>query len=100
MLACSLFLAATKQVYDSLKDLRENLPPGYSIDIGGSLERSKTSMQFLLQPVPPMFIIILTLDVPTSENVPDVFDSIDCPSWYHWYQYINVISAAAYGIRC
>ncbi|SDE13670.1 efflux RND transporter permease subunit [Sporomusa acidovorans] len=52
---------ATKQVYDSLKDLRENLPPGYSIDIGGSLERSKQSMQFLLQPVPAMFIIILTL---------------------------------------
>ena len=51
----------TKQVYESLNDLRESLPPGYRIDIGGSLERSKVSMKFLLQPVPVMFVIIITL---------------------------------------
>ncbi|SDF25620.1 Multidrug resistance protein MdtC [Sporomusa acidovorans DSM 3132] len=50
----------TKLVYEQLKELRENLPLGYSIDVGGSLERSKTSMDFLLQPVPAMVIIILT----------------------------------------
>ena len=50
----------TKQVYEQLKDLRESLPPGYSIDIGGALERSKTSMGLLMQPVPAMFIIIVT----------------------------------------
>ena len=52
---------ATKQVYESLKDLRGNLPFGYSIDIGGSLERSQISMEFLLQPVPVMIVIIITL---------------------------------------
>ena len=36
-------------------------PPGYSITIGGSLENSKKSIGFLLQPVPVMLIIILTL---------------------------------------
>lgn len=51
----------TKKVYEDLKSIRENLPPGYSIDIGGSLERSKTSMDFLLQPVPAMIVIILIL---------------------------------------
>ncbi len=51
----------TKKVYEDLKTVRESLPPGYSIDIGGSLERSNTSMDFLLQPVPAMIVIILIL---------------------------------------
>jgi multidrug efflux pump subunit AcrB len=50
---------ATKKVYADLKAIRENLPPGYSIDIGGALERSKISIDFLLQPVPAMIVIIL-----------------------------------------
>jgi multidrug efflux pump len=52
---------AEQQVYNSLKDLRASLPPGYSIDVGASLERSQTSMDFLLQPVPVMVVIIITL---------------------------------------
>lgn len=52
---------ATKQVYGELKSLRDNLPAGYSIDIGGSLERSKSSMEFLLQPVPVMIVLIVIL---------------------------------------
>lgn len=51
----------TKKVYEDLKELRESLPPGYSIDIGGALERSKISMGYLLQPVPAMFLVIITL---------------------------------------
>ncbi|HBS60616.1 MAG TPA: multidrug transporter AcrB, partial [Firmicutes bacterium] len=49
----------TQRVYTDLKSLRENLPPGYSIDIGGALERSKISMDFLLKPVPVMIVLIL-----------------------------------------
>jgi len=49
---------AAQQVYDSLQHIRENLPLGYSIDIGGSLESSKKSMHYLLQPVPAMIMII------------------------------------------
>ncbi|WP_312334326.1 efflux RND transporter permease subunit [Anaerospora hongkongensis] len=52
---------ATKQVYGELKSLRDNLPAGYSIDIGGSLEKSKSSMEFLLQPVPVMIVLIVIL---------------------------------------
>lgn len=49
----------TKKVYSDLESLRDSLPPGYSIDIGGSLERSKTSVDFLLKPVPVMIVLIL-----------------------------------------
>jgi len=52
---------ATKQVYEELKTLRASLPPGYSVDIGGSLEKSKSSMEFLLQPVPAMIVLIVIL---------------------------------------
>ncbi len=52
---------AAKQVYENLKDLRNNLPPGYSITIAGSLENSQKSIGYLLQPVPAMIIIIITL---------------------------------------
>lgn len=52
---------ATKQVYNSLKALRDELPPGYSIDVGGSLERSNDSIVYLLQPVPVMIVVIITL---------------------------------------
>lgn len=50
-----------KQVYDSLASLRESLPPGYSITLGGSLENSQNSVNYLLQPVPLMIFVILTL---------------------------------------
>lgn len=60
---------ATQKVYESLKSVRENLPPGYSIDIGGSLEKSKTSMSFLLQPVPVMIMIIVILLMFQLQNV-------------------------------
>lgn len=52
---------ATKKVYKDLAALRQSLPPGYNITIGGSLERSQESMEFLLKPVPVMILIIVTL---------------------------------------
>lgn len=60
---------ATQQVYESLKPLRESLPLGYSIDIGGSLERSKISMEFMLQPVPVMVMIIIILLMLQLQNI-------------------------------
>ena len=51
----------TQQVYDSLKDLRAKLPPGASISIGGSLENSNKTLQYLLQPVPVMLVIMVSL---------------------------------------
>lgn len=52
---------ATQAVYENLKSVRENLPYGYSIDIGGSSEKSKISMDFLLQTVPVMLMVIVIL---------------------------------------
>ncbi|AJQ26653.1 efflux RND transporter permease subunit [Pelosinus fermentans] len=52
---------ATKKVYKDLAALRQSIPPGYNITIGGSLERSQESMEFLLKPVPVMILIIITL---------------------------------------
>ncbi|MDU2064221.1 MAG: efflux RND transporter permease subunit [Sporomusaceae bacterium] len=51
----------TKAVYTSLSQIRNQLPPGYSITIGGSLENSEKSIKYLLQPVPAMIFVILTL---------------------------------------
>lgn len=52
---------AAKQVNDALNETRQQLPPGYNIDVDGALERSDSSINFLLQPVPAMIIIIITL---------------------------------------
>jgi Cation/multidrug efflux pump len=60
----------TTQIYADLKELRAGLPPGYSIGIGGSLERSKISIGFLLKPVPVMILVILTLLMLQLQKIP------------------------------
>jgi multidrug efflux pump len=52
---------AVKQVYRSLQKLRDNLPPGYTIDIGGAAERSMQATGYLLEMVPVMVIVIMIL---------------------------------------
>ncbi len=52
---------ASKQVYASLEELRDSLPFGYHIDIGGSSERSIIATGYLLQMTPIMLIIIMVL---------------------------------------
>ena len=52
---------ATKKIYAELASLRESLPPGYTIEVGGSLENSAKSVGYLLQPVPIMILIIVFL---------------------------------------
>ena len=52
---------ATQKAYAATKDLRDQLPLGYSIEAGGALEDSQKSMNYLLVPVPAMIIIIMTL---------------------------------------
>lgn len=44
-----------------LKDWQKALPYGYALDPGGAYENSIKSMHFLMQPVPVMVLIILTL---------------------------------------
>ena len=52
---------ATQNAYDAVKDIRDELPFGYKITVGGSLEDSEDSMKYLLIPIPAMIFIIMTL---------------------------------------
>lgn len=52
---------ATQKAYDAVKDIMDELPFGYKITVGGSLEDSEDSMKYLLIPIPAMIFIIMTL---------------------------------------
>lgn len=51
----------TQQVYDDLAELRQNLPNGVTIEIGGSLEDSAKTLGYLLEPVPVMLLLMMIL---------------------------------------
>ncbi|MDY4921329.1 MAG: efflux RND transporter permease subunit [Phascolarctobacterium sp.] len=51
----------TQELYDQLAELRQNLPAGMSIEIGGSLEDSKKTFNYLMKPVPLMVVLIMLL---------------------------------------
>jgi multidrug efflux pump len=63
---------ATNEAYDSLKELRASLPPGYSIEIGGTTEMSVKATRWLLEPVPAMAVIIVTLLMVQLQNIAKV----------------------------
>lgn len=52
---------STQKAYDAVKDIRDSLPLGYSIEVGGALADSQDSVDFLLVPIPAMIFIIMTL---------------------------------------
>ena len=52
---------ATTAFYESLQDLRDKLPVGYSIEIGGTTEMSMKATKWLMGPVPAMLVIIVSL---------------------------------------
>ena len=52
---------ATQKAYDQISDIRQNLQSGYSVEIGGNLEESKTSIKQLLKPLPVMLMIIVSI---------------------------------------
>ncbi|MBU2699466.1 multidrug efflux pump subunit AcrB [Sporomusaceae bacterium BoRhaA] len=60
----------TTQVYEQLKPLRENLPFGYSIEYDGSNEDSAKALNFLLQPVPAMCVIIMVILMTQLQSIP------------------------------
>jgi multidrug efflux pump len=71
---------ATMAAYENLKELRASLPPGYDISIGGSAESSEKAMRWLLQPVPVMLIVIITLLMCQLQNIPKmVFTLLTAP---------------------
>ena len=52
---------AAQRAYDATKELRANLPAGTTIETAGALEDSADSMGYLMQPIPAMIFIIMTL---------------------------------------
>ena len=52
---------ATQKAYDSIQDIRDVMPFGYSVEVDGALENSQKSLKYLLGPVPIMILIIMTL---------------------------------------
>ena len=61
--------SATFDLYDKLKDIRDKLPPGYSIELDGPTESSEKAVVWLMQPVPVMLISILILLMFQLESV-------------------------------
>ncbi len=60
---------ATKQAYAALQNLRNSLPFGYSIDIGGPVERMNLALGYLMQPVPIMIVIVVLLLMFQLQNI-------------------------------
>lgn len=51
----------TKAVYNNLADLRNNLPAGVTIEVGGSLEDSTKTLKNLAKPIPMMLLLIVII---------------------------------------
>ena len=60
---------ATYDAFKQLKEMRDKLPAGYELKVGGTAELSEKSMIFLLQPVPVMVIVIMTLLMFQLQNI-------------------------------
>ena len=52
---------ATVKAYEMLKDIRDALPLGYSIEVDGAEEMSEKSQRYLLDPIPAMCLVIASL---------------------------------------
>lgn len=59
----------TQNVYDSLVEYRNSLPPGYRIELAGSLADSNTNTNAFLAPLPIMILIILVLLMLQLQNI-------------------------------
>ena len=63
----------TKEVYNQLQDVRENLPGDLTIEVGGSLEDSRKTLNYLLKPVPVMIILMTILLMLELQDVRKLF---------------------------
>ena len=54
--------SVVNELYDrTLKEFREHLPDGYTLEKGGAIENSEKSVQYLAAPVPIMIFLILMI---------------------------------------
>lgn len=62
----------TAEAYQSIQGIRNTLPFGYDVEVGGDLENSRKSLHYLLRPVPIMIILIITLLMLQLRSVADM----------------------------
>lgn len=63
--------SVVNELYDrTLKDFRENLPDGYTLEKGGAIENSEKSVQYLAAPVPIMIFLILMILMFELDKIP------------------------------
>ena len=60
---------ASTKIYDALKPVRDSLPPGYAIDIGGLAEQSQKATGYILEMVPAMAMIIVIILMIQLQNI-------------------------------
>ncbi len=54
--------SVTKELYENtLKEFRASLPPGYTLETDGTLERSEDSLAQIMAPVPIMVFVVLAI---------------------------------------
>ena len=63
---------AAKKAMDNIRNLTESLPLGYSIEAGGDLEESGDSTAYLLEMIPAVIFIIMTLLMFQLRNTVDM----------------------------
>ena len=63
--------SVVNELYDrTLKDFREHLPDGYTLEKGGAIENSEKSVQYLATPVPIMIFLILMILMFELDKIP------------------------------
>ena len=63
--------SVVNELYDrTLKEFREHLPDGYTLEKDGAIENSETSVQYLAAPVPIMSFLILMILLFELDQIP------------------------------
>lgn len=63
--------SVVNELYDrTLKDFREHLPDGYTLEKSGAIENSEKSVQYLAAPVPIMIFLILMILMFELDKIP------------------------------
>ncbi len=63
---------ATLSVYDATAQVRKDLPPGYSIEVGGIAEMSKKATAYILEMAPVMGMLIVIILMIQLKNIPNM----------------------------
>jgi len=93
--------SATKELFDSMKEFRESLPTGYTIELDGPTEMSEKATRWLMQPVPVNdHCDFDSTDVPTGERLQNDPGIVDSTAGHHRRQSGVARHRQTGGVRC